>query len=212
MLFVAFRGMLITTSRQASGDFTAIALCRLMAARHAHIVLGQTGGVQRLWCCSFVLGLRCRARFKEQYSWSVLLVVILSCAQSASEREDGKVIQGYTWIGVKKNGDRMGEGYRARSLLIFNVSNTISVFLPGNQPRQKVLEYHSPPKMLSCKSPSTKLKMVCLKSSPQPVQNNSCETSKYLNCLAWRIPLQTRPRDEVVYTLPKEITTCVIQL
>ena len=53
MLLVAFRGMLITTSRQALGDFTAIALCRLMAARHAHIVLGQTGVVQRLWCWSW---------------------------------------------------------------------------------------------------------------------------------------------------------------
>ena len=79
----------------------------------------------------------------------------------------------------------MGEGYRPQSFLIFNVSNTNSVFLPGNQPQQKVLECHSHPKMLSCKSPSTKLKMVCLKSSPQPwVQNKNCETSKYLKCLA----------------------------
>ena len=34
----------------------------------------------------------------------------------------------------------MGEGYRPQSFLIFNVSNTNSVFLPGNQPQQKVLE------------------------------------------------------------------------
>ena len=115
-------------------------------------------------------------------------VLILPCAQSASECEDYKFIQGYTWIGVKwscTDGDRMGEGYRPQSFLIFNVSNTNSVFLPGNQPQQKVLECHSHPKMLSCKSPSTKLKMVCLKSSPQWwVQNKNCETSKYLNCLA----------------------------
>ena len=40
-----------------------------------HIVLGQTGGVQRLWCCS--------------WKWT---------AQSASECQDYKVIQGYTML------------------------------------------------------------------------------------------------------------------
>ena len=105
----------------------------------------------------------------------------------------------------------MGEGYRPQSFLIFNVSNTNSVFLPGNQPQQKVLGMPKPSK-------NAELQITQYEAQGWSVLNHhlshgsKTKIARLQNtwtALAWSVfwgredspTKKNHPRDEVVYVI-----------